>query len=165
MNGGAPRVGTHTILSSTFRLFAQDARASSNPLTLLSMENSVDSSGMQSVRQFTLSGAATFTGDSRWTHSAIAGIDGYSLRSALLENEFPSAIDSALHAATGSAVRATVKASSVGRFGDQDKVAATVTLGVEHSLVRDKTTLRSEPNGPLYGPTPWSLNELRSNTG
>lgn len=163
-NGGLRRVGARTVLSSTFRLFAQDARAPSNPLTLLSTASD-DSSDVQSVRQFTLSGSATFTGAQRWTHSAIAGLDGYRLRSAMLDSDFPSAIDSALHAATGSAVRATVKANTVGQFGDREKLASTITFGMEHSLVRDKTTMQSEPDGPIYGPNPWSVNEVRSNTG
>ena len=164
-SGGMRRVGARTVIGSTFRLFAQNARAPSNPLALLATAGSPDSSNVQSVRQFTLSGSATLTGGSRWTHSAIAGVDGYSLRSAaLLDGEFPSAIDSALHAATGSAVRATVKASSVGQFGDPGKLAATVTFAAEHSLVHDRTTMQSDPARPAYG-TPWSVNELRSNTG
>ena len=164
-SGGFRRVGSKVILGGTFRLFAQDARAPSNPLSLLAASGNTDSSDVQSVRQFTVSSSATFAGGSRWTHSAVAGIDGYRLRSALLDSHFPSAIDSALQAATGSAIRATVKANTVGRFGDEEKVAATVTVGVEHSLVHDRTTMQAEPNGPLYGPSPWSLNELRSNTG
>ncbi len=164
-NGGMRRVGARTVLSSTFRLFAQDARAPTNPVALLSTANDRDSSDIQSVRQFTVSGSATFTGNEKWTHSAVAGIDGYRLRSALLDSEFPSAIDSALHAATGSAVRATVKAKTVGQFGDRERLSSTITLGIEHSLVRDKTTTQSEPDGPVYGPNPWSLNEVRSNTG
>lgn len=163
-NGGLRRVGARTILSSTFRLFAQDARAPSNPLTLLS-NASDDSSDIQSVRQFTLSGSATLTGSQRWTHSAVAGVDGYRLRSAMLDSNFPSAIDSALHAATGSAIRATVKANTVGQLGDREKLAATITLGFEHSVVRDRTTMQSEPDGLISGPNPWSFNEVRSNTG
>ena len=164
--GGVRRVGSRTVLGSTFRIFAQNARAPSNPIPLLATAGSADSSNIQSVRQFTLSGSATLTGGSRWTHQAIAGVDGYSLRSAaLLDVEFPSAIDSALHAATGSAVRATVKASSVGQFGDPARLAATVTIGGEHSLVRDRTTMQSGSGGPADDPAPWSSNEVRSNTG
>ena len=164
-SGGFRRVGSRVIIGSTMRFFAQDARAPSNPLTLLATSGNTDSSDVQSVRQFTVSSSATFTGGSKWTHSAVAGVDGYTLKSALLDNHFPSAIDSALHAATGSAIRATVKANTVGQYGDREKLAATVSFGVEHSLIRDRTTMQSEPTGPLYGPSPWSLNEIRSNTG
>ena len=165
-NGSGRYVGSRTILSSTFRIFAQDARAPSSPLETLSRLMNVDSSDQQSVRQFTLGGTATFARDSRWTYSATAGVDGYRLRSAaLLDTEFPSAIDSALHDASGSAVRATFKANSVGTFGNPDLTAATLTFGVEHSVVRDKTSLQNTAETSDYAAAPWSLNEIRSNTG
>jgi hypothetical protein len=164
-NGSIRNVGQRTVLTSTFRIFAQDARSPSNPINL-STADLPDSSDMQTVRQFTLSGAATFTSNARWTHSATAGVDGYTLRSAaLLESEFPSAIDSALRAASGSAVRATVKTNTVGRFGDQSRLATTINLGVEHSVVRDRTTMQLDALGPVGVPAPWSVAEIRSNTG
>lgn len=164
--GGVRRVGAHTVLSSTFRMFAQDSRSPSVPLGLLATGAGSDSSERQSVRQFTVGGSATFTQNATWTHSAIAGVDGYTLKSAaLLEGDYPSPIDSALHAATGNAVRATVKANTIGRFGNPEKLASTVTLGMEHSVVRDRTTMQMSPVGPIYGPIPLSMNEVRSNTG
>jgi outer membrane receptor protein involved in Fe transport len=164
-SGGFRRVGSRLILGSTMRFFAQDARAPSNPLALLATPGNADSSDVQSVRQFTFSSSATFTGGSRWTHSAIAGVDGYTLKSALLDNHFPSAIDSALQAATGSAARATIKASTVGQYGDRDKLAATITIGAEHSLVHDRTTMQSRQTSPLSASSPVNLSEIRSNTG
>ncbi len=165
-NGSVRRIGSRSVLTSTFRLFGHDSRSPSSPLQNLSIGSVGDSSSTQSVRQFTVGGTATITPAERWTHSATAGVDGYSLRTAArLDEEYPSAIDSALHAATGSAVRATMKGSSVGRFGDPSGAAATVTFGIEHSVVRDRTTMRDLPEGPAYGVTPWNVNELRSNTG
>ncbi|MGK2961830.1 MAG: TonB-dependent receptor, partial [Gemmatimonadaceae bacterium] len=32
-------------------------------------------------------------------------------------------------------------------------------------VVRDRTTMRNVPEGPVHGVTPWSINEVRSNTG
>jgi len=165
-NGSVRRIGSRSVLTSTFRLFGHDSRSPSSPLQYLSAGNTADSNSTQSVRQFTVGGTATITPGERWTHSATAGVDGYSLRSAAtLDDEYPSAIDSALHAATGNAVRATLKGSSIGRFGDPSGTAATVTLGIEHSVVRDRTTMRNMPEGPVQGVNPWSMNEVRSNTG
>lgn len=183
-NGSLRFVNSRSVLTGTFRVFAQDAHTPTNPLLAdldLSSEASephhldslsrlavVDSSDRQAVRQFTLGGSASFTGSERWTHSAVAGVDGYTLRNAtMLDGEFPSATDSALRAATGNAVRATVRASSVGQFGDQQRASATVTISAEHSVVRDETTTQSpftvgtpeEPQGPS------STSERRSNTG
>ena len=56
---------------------------------------------------------------------------------------FPSALDSALRAATGNAIRTTLRASSVGQFGDPARTAATVTFAAEHSFVRDETVTQS----------------------
>jgi iron complex outermembrane receptor protein len=161
-NGSMRRIGSRSVLTSTLRIFAQDSRAPSSPLESLPFLVGIDSSGTQSVRQFTFGGAATFTQSDRWTHSAIAGVDGYSLQSAaMIDPAFPSAIDSALRAAAGSAVRATFKGSSVGRFGDEKGMSAVVTFGAEHSMVRDQTSMRGAPGSanPLY------VDEVRSNTG
>ena len=160
-NGSVRHLGSRSVLTSTFRMFAQNSRAPTSPLALSSLAG-VDSSNTQSIRQFTLGGGATFTQNEQWTHSAIAGVDGYTLRSAaVVDPTFPSAIDSALRAATGSAVRATLKATSTGRFGGEDGASAVVTLAAEHSMVHDKTTMQGAPGivDPLY------VNETRSNTG
>ena len=128
----------------------------------------LDSSDRQSVRQFTVGANATFAQDDRWTHTAVAGVDGYNLRSAaILDGAFPSAFDSALRAATGNAIRTTLRASSVGQFGDPDATAATVTLAAEHSFVRDETVTRS-PFGPAEMGDPEGrrkIVETRTNAG
>jgi outer membrane receptor protein involved in Fe transport len=129
----------------------------------------IDSSDRQSVRQYTVGATATFHPGNRWTHSAIAGIDGYTLRSAtIIDGPFPSATDSALRAARGSAVRATLRASSVAQFGEPEKTAATVTLAAEHSWVHDRT--ETDAQFAAYRPSheqgyPASFGYARSNTG
>jgi len=128
----------------------------------------LDSSDRQSVRQFTVGVNGTFAQNDRWTHSAVAGVDGYRLRSAaILDGAFPSALDSALRAATGNAFRTTLRASSVGQFGDPEKTAATVTVGAEHSYVRDETVTRNPFSefDPAGGPPRRELVETRSNAG
>ena len=127
-----------------------------------------DSSGRQSVQQFTIGATGTFTNSERWTHTAVIGLDGYKLKSStVLDGGFSSPIDSALRAATGNAIRTTVRASTVGQFGQPEHTAATVTLGAEHSFVRDKTVTSGPfglPGGEI-GTAPESLIETRSNAG
>jgi outer membrane receptor protein involved in Fe transport len=129
----------------------------------------MDSSDRQSVRQYTFGASATFHPGNRWTHSAVAGIDGYSLRSAtIVEGPFPSATDSALQAARGSALRATIHASSVAQFGETEHTAATVTLAAEHSWVHDRT--ETDARFAAYRPShlqgySGTIDDTRSNTG
>ncbi len=84
-----------------------------------------------------------------------------------LDGPFPSAIDSALRAATGNALRASFRASSVAQFGDGDKTSATITLAAEHSYVRDETrTARLfSMEAPMNRGAPPSVVETRTNTG
>ena len=176
-NGGLRFVRPRGVINGTFRFFAQDARTPASPVLadldlgpvdFLSRPVFLDSADRQSVRQFTVGANATFARDDRWTHSAVAGVDGYTLRSpGILDGAFPSAFDSALRAATGNAIRTTLRASSVGQFGDPASRAATVTLAAEHSFVRDETMTRS-PFGPpdMDAPDgPRDFAETRTNAG
>ena len=147
-NGGGRLVRSRGVVTGTMRVFAQDARTPASPviagLDPLSRLAVLDSTDRQSVRQFTIGATGTFAQSDRWTHTAVFGVDGYRLRSAtILDGAFPSALDSALRAATGSAVRTTLRASSVGQFGDPSHTAATVTLGAEHSFIRDRTVTQN----------------------
>jgi len=128
----------------------------------------LDSSDRQSVRQFTVGANGLYAQSDRWTHSAVVGVDGYRLRSAsILDGAFPSALDSALRAATGDALRTTMRVSSVGQFGNPDGTAATVTVGAEHSYVRDETVTRNPfaEFDPAGGPPRREIVETRSNAG
>jgi iron complex outermembrane recepter protein len=177
-NGGLRFVGSRSVFTGTFRLFAQNARTPTSPLlaglapsttaaasaaseptldasvrrhrfgsqpfssqqdTLAGLAPS-DSLDKQSVRQYTVGATAIFRPGDRWTHTAVAGFDGYNLNSGnVFDGAFPSAIDSALQAARGSAIRGTLRASTVGQFGDVDRASATVTFAAEYSLMHDVT--------------------------
>ncbi len=213
-NGGVRLVGARSVVTGTFRFFAQDARTPSSPLLadlvttpLSQIEWSLadrrfsgfdrrhqlqpdstpqsvtaDSSDRQSVRQYTLGGVATFTPGDRWTHSVVAGLDGYRLKSgAVLDGPFPSPTDSALRAARGAATRGTLRASTVGQFGDSEHTSATVTFAAEYSLMRDETDTDAPfalyrasdrdgaggdgtPGAPLQSSS-YKLVNTRSNTG
>ncbi|MEO8192360.1 MAG: TonB-dependent receptor [Gemmatimonadales bacterium] len=206
-NGGLRFVNPRSVISGTFRFFAQDARTPTSPVLAgidlwspsavayrqglilrrsefgpgpggdsiarhrmdsLSRLVVLDSSDRQSVRQYTLGVSGTFAQSDRWTHSAVVGIDGYTLRSAaILDGAFPTALDSALRAATGEAIRTTARASAVGQFGDPQQSSATVTLAAEHSFVRDETATLNPfaPQQPLRPGERTSLVETRSNAG
>jgi outer membrane receptor protein involved in Fe transport len=141
-NGGVRFVAARSVISGTFRLFAQNAQTPSSPLLagFTSALPSADSVDRQSVVQYTVGTTATFRPGDRWTHSVVAGFDGYKLKSGtVLDGAFPSASDSALRAAQGNAIRGTVRASTVGQFGDPDVASATVTLAAETSFMRDHT--------------------------
>lgn len=158
-NAGARFVGARSVVTGMFRLFAQDARTPLSPLLAgvlppadsLNRPLVTDSSDRQSVRQYTLGGVATFRPGDRWTHSTVVGVDGYRLKSgSILDGAFTSIADSALRAARGSAIRGTLRASTVGEFGNRERAAATVTLAAEYSQIRDET--ESEAPFALYRP-------------
>ncbi len=137
-------------------------------LDSLSRLTLMDSSEQQSVRQYTIGATGTYHQSARWTHTAIVGVDGYRLKTAsILDGAFPSAIDSALRAASGNALRASIRASSVAQFGNQHKTAATITFAAEHSLVRDETRTPGlfSLGGPPDRDTPRSVVDTRTNTG
>jgi iron complex outermembrane receptor protein len=194
-NGGARLVRSRGVVTGMFRVFAQDARTPASPVLAgldlwpapamayresegLRLSESygpgatglavMDSSDRQSVRQFTIGATGTLTQSDRWTHNAVIGVDGYRLKSAaILDGAFPSALDSALRAATGNAMRTTLRVSSVGQFGDPDRTAATVTLAAEHSFVRDQTVTRNPYALGELSPErqPSELIQSRSNAG
>lgn len=162
-SGGMRFVRSRGAVTGTFRLFARDASTPASPVLFGA---ALDSSGRQSVRQYTIGTTGTFAQNDRWTHSAVMGFDGYRLRSATpFDGVLPSPLDSALRAATGNALRTTLRASSVGQFGDRARAAATVTLAAEHSYVRDET-MTQNLLAPLARETgqAWST-ESRSNVG
>ncbi|MEO8335657.1 MAG: TonB-dependent receptor plug domain-containing protein [bacterium] len=101
----------------------------------------------QSVRQYTLSTSAAFVTEGPWTHSLLAGVDGYSLNNvADAIGPLTSAVDSALRAARGNGDRFTLRESSVARFGSDDS-PGTLTLGVEHAVLRQASTYTTRTPG------------------
>jgi iron complex outermembrane receptor protein len=114
---------------------------SSGPGSVPSPSEPSSTDESQSVRQYTLSTSAAFATEGSWTHTLLAGLDGYSLNNvADAIGPIPTALDSALRAARGSGDRYTLRESSVARFGDGEDALGTITLGVEHSVLRQATT-------------------------
>lgn len=175
-SAGMRLTGSRAVVSGTFRLFAQDAQAPPSPLLAdigqptgaPASITTGDSSGRQSVRQYTLGGSAIFAQSDKWTHSATLGLDGYRLTSAAIPDDaFASPIDSALHAATGSAIRSTVRLSSTAQIGNPEEVSGTLTLAAEHSFICDRTRAESGFSNSESGHAAASLllAETRSNAG
>ena len=169
-DGGFRIVASRSAVTGTARLYAKDAGAGTSPLVAVpSMAQFGESplehepwrtngqhdvgggergmttgatTNSQSVREYTLGSTATFNAGETWTHVLTAGLDGYTLSGSpsAAATPIPSAIDSALRAANGSANRATIRASTIGRFGSSAGVAAATTFVAEYSTLQQITT-------------------------
>ncbi|HEX5073331.1 MAG TPA: TonB-dependent receptor [Gemmatimonadaceae bacterium] len=176
VSGSGRHVGRTLIVSGTTRFVAEDAASPPSPVLagVASGDSLVtpppgDSAVHQSVRQYTLGGTASVRQSDRWTHTAVIGVDGYSLNDAsAFGTPFTAASDSALRAARGSAVRGTVRLSSVAQLGTRKGLSGAVTLALEHSAVREANRL-STTFGPESPPSEYGETERttrsRSNTG
>ncbi|MGQ0647022.1 MAG: TonB-dependent receptor plug domain-containing protein [Gemmatimonadaceae bacterium] len=96
-----------------------------------------DSASAQRVREYTIGGTYGVQGD-RWVHSVTTGVDGYRLHDvSVVPGMVRTPGDSALLAASGGADRASLRWTSEARYGIREGVAAHVTVGADHSLLRD----------------------------
>jgi iron complex outermembrane receptor protein len=96
--------------------------------------------GDQRVRLYTVGGSATIGTRGVWTHTVLAGIDGYRLDNvADATNPFDAGVDPSRRGAAGSADRTTLRASSVAQLGGSGAVpATTITLSAEQSMLRQR---------------------------
>jgi len=111
--------------------------------------------GDQHVRLYTAGGSATIATHGVWTHTLLAGIDGYRLDNvADATNPFGSGVDPSRGGAAGSADRTTLRASSVAQLGGTGGVpATTLTLSAEQSVLRLRAaglTTGAPPPGQRY---------------
>jgi outer membrane receptor protein involved in Fe transport len=138
-NASARRVAERSTLSATARFFVQEAGSTTSPLiTRPPGGYSSQNTSPQSVREYTVGTTATIAQSERWTHSLVAGVDGYRL--ANVESSFtpiPRVADSALRAAQGHADRATIRASSVLHLRAIEPTRLTLTMSAEHSTLRE----------------------------
>ena len=157
-SGSARVVGSNSTLAATARFFMEQAGTPNSPLLAGFAVRPIGPDSInpslptqpadtpQSVREYTIGATGTISPDKRWTHSLVAGIDGYRLTNAETNfTPFPSLADSALRAAEGGADRATIRASSVMRLATTESSHATLTFSAEHAMLREtsvrKTTL------------------------
>jgi outer membrane receptor protein involved in Fe transport len=141
-NGSARRVGERSTLSATARFFVQEAGSTTSPLVTRTPTTPTgiapQATAPQSVREYTVGTTATIAQSEHWTHSIVAGIDGYRL--ANVESSFtpiPRVADSALQAAQGHADRATIRGSSVLHLRPMEPTRLTLTMSAEHSTLRE----------------------------
>ncbi len=181
-DGGLRLVGARTVLTATGRFYTKEAGQATNPLmtsgqgsfapeserdpwrdTRSSGGNQLASRGTtpQSIREYTLGTTASLFANETWTHALTVGVDGYRLSgdASTLLTAIPSAADSALRAARGGADRATLRASSEGRFGTASGAATTLSVAAEHSV------LSQHSDGALSGSRLASYAGWQTSTG
>jgi iron complex outermembrane receptor protein len=175
--GDARRVGASTTLSGSARLFDRRAGVGNNPLLIgivpvggpsestygggggpggmngpggeVMVGPLTPRDGDQHVRLYTAGGSATVSTRGVWTHTLLAGLDGYRLDNvADATDPFDAGIDASQRRAAGSADRTTLRASSVAQLGGRGTLApTTITLSAEQSLLR----LRVATSSYSYG--------------
>lgn len=102
-----------------------------------------DSAPGQNMAQYTVGGSMTVMPSLRWTHTVIAGVDGYRLRGlSPYSLAGPQALSSAALAgnAEGAADRASVRLRAVGRFDVAPATLLTLTFGAEQALTNEVVT-------------------------
>jgi iron complex outermembrane receptor protein len=182
--GDARKVTSSTTLSGSARLFDRRAGVGDNPLLPFAAAStptdpSAGSSGSsvmrrlddgsrdgapysmptpregdQHVRLYTAGGSATIATHGVWTHTLLAGIDGYRLDNvADATNPLDAGVDPLRRGAAGSADRTTLRASSVAQLGGTGALpATTLTLSIEQSVLHQRfatlTDDSAEPGQP-----------------
>ncbi|WP_411278957.1 TonB-dependent receptor [Gemmatimonas sp.] len=97
-----------------------------------------DSATGQSLSQYTVGGTMAMMPNLHWTHTVIAGVDGYRLRG-LSAASLPTPVlsTSALGEGQGAADRGTLRLRTVGRFDVAAGMLLAVTFAAEQALTRD----------------------------
>ncbi|MEP7345123.1 MAG: TonB-dependent receptor, partial [Gemmatimonadaceae bacterium] len=122
-----------------------------------------DSGAAQSVREYTFGLTGRLAQNERWTHTVVAGMDGYSLAGeAMNASPIVSPSDSALRDARGEAARITLRASSVGLFNWGPTVTNTVTFAAEQTVTRQETAAQELVYMPRTVPGRDSVFHVRS---
>ena len=141
--------------SATARFFMQEAGSATSPLLTPptpprrhddAIARRTDAPP-QSVHEYTLGTTATFAPNDRWTHSVVAGVDGYRLANVQTSSRRSSARRrlGAARARRAAPTARTLRGSSVLQLGDERRRrSATLTLSAEHGAVsRDVARVRS----------------------
>ena len=172
--GSARVIRDRSTFSATGRFFTQEAGGATSPLLRQAL---ADSSPMfprgnmapQSVREYTLATTSTFAPNNRWTHTLVAGIDGYQLANVQASlAPITTVTDSALRAAQGGAARATLRATSAVRFGGESPTRATLSFSLEHGIYAgqsDDLEMMTIGRGGFPHPQLGGVGIWQSNTG
>ena len=141
-------IGTRMSFTGSGRFFAKSAGVPGNPLLTGVMGDETESDDdPQHLRMYAAGGTFSFAPQPRWTYSLTAGLDGYSLSNVSTEHTpVPSVADTALRAASGSALRGILRATAVTHVGSPDDLGASLTLGAEQSTLWDRTLRELDDN-------------------
>src|SRR6185437_13975443 len=149
VSGGARSIGERGTLAATARLFTQESGAAGTMFIDAPVPGDsgstmrTGSSAPQSVTEYTFGINASAQPEGRWTHSFVAGIDGYRLSNAAAAlGVLRTPADSALLAAQGVADRATLRATSELHLGAPDATSAVLSLSAGLQL---PASARAEP--------------------
>jgi len=110
-----------------------------------------DSATGQTLSQYTVGGTMAVMPNLHWTHTVIAGVDGYRLRG-LSTASLPTPVlpTSAWGEGQGAADRGTLRLRTVGRFDVAEGTLLAVTFAAEQALTRDVSS--ELPNASGYRP-------------
>ena len=159
-DGDVRFVGSRAVFTGVARFAAKDAGLLASPL-LSGVTDGVDSS--QSLRQYTIGTTTTFMQNARWTHTLVAGADGYQMNGVATQGiPIRTRIDSLTPLAHSESDRTTLSVRSVARFGTDEGMQTTVTLGAEHSATRQQLETHDEVRGGELSPRATSLAEATS---
>lgn len=128
------------MLTGTARFSLQGADAGTGSPFTTGRPITLDSATGQDAAQYTVGASAAFMPSLRWTHTAIAGVDGYRLQGL---NAVASAGPTTLAGTTawadsdGAADRASLRWRSVGRFDIAAASLLTTTFALEQAFTRD----------------------------
>lgn len=134
-------VGTRLSFTGTGRFVAKSAGVPVNPLLAGVTGGEIESDDdPQRLRMYAAGGTLSFAPSPQWTYSVTGGLDGYSLSNVSTEHTpVPSVADTALRAASGSALRGIARVNAITHVGSPDELGANITLGAEQSTLWDRT--------------------------
>ena len=128
-NGDVRLVGARTIFTASARLFDWKAGLPDNPLVVTPGE----ASGVQTAREYTLGTTLAVVPNDVWTHSIVAGVDGF--RSGGLWTGVGK-LAAPVNDADDASDRATIRLTSEAHVG-AGAVDGRLTFAFDHSLLRE----------------------------
>lgn len=180
-------LGARSTFTATTRVFSRDAGTSSPLLDDLLTDRSQSGTSVdqgaarpmsgvpfsrafgpsprsgQSLREYTVGSTLRVAPNERWTHTFVAGIDGYALAGdASPSVPLLSASDSALHDARGEAARITLRASTLRTFSPRASITNALTVAAEQTVTRQETAAREFVAVPRLTPGRDSVLQVRS---
>jgi iron complex outermembrane receptor protein len=97
-----------------------------------------DTIGAQAMSQYTLGATASLMPDTRWTVTAIAGVDGFRVNG--LSNAslpVPMSLQDATHNSRGGADRLSLRLRGAARLAPAERTSLTFTIAAENAMLRD----------------------------